>query len=227
MAIVDYRASIKPKSGSINRILGGNDDANILQPLYETGGLLFPYTPIVNTGGTANYDAYSFTHSNYKQNVFKNSEPNQIMISGEFIAQSDKEARYLLAAITFLRASTKSYFGEQTGPISRNTTADADQIDPGRSGLPPPVLLFNYLGAQMFNRVPVVVTAYTHDLDNSVDYVPVKLNSGSRGTENISYVPTKLTMSVVLETQYNPRKIRQRFDLDQFRRGNMLDQGYI
>lgn len=227
---LDYRASLRAKPGQnrpggkagIDAVLGGNDANNILQPLYETnGGVLFPYTPTISgAGGTTNYDDMQFTHSNYKQNVYQNSLPNEITLTAEFTAQTDLEAKYLLAVLVFFRSVSKSYFGEQ-GAITNLGGA----LAPGKSGLPPPVLHFNYLGSQLFNNVPVVVKSYTYDLRQDVDYVPVV--RGTVGKEDITYVPTQLTLTVVMDPQYNPWKIRKEFDLDKFKRGDMLNQGFI
>lgn len=223
---IDYRASIKAKPGGSSEVLGkprdGNQpsvDTNILQPLYAGNGVIYPYTPIVSgVGGTANYEEFEFTHTNYKQHVYKNSTPNDITVTGDFTAQTEEEAKYLLAVMFFFRSVTKSYFGQQQSVITRRS---GEQI-PGKSGLPPPVLLFNYLGSQMFKNIPVVVKDYTYELLNDVDYIPVV-----RSTEDVSYVPTKVTITVVMGIQQNPFITRTQFNLDKFKRGGMLDRGFI
>lgn len=223
---IDYRASLIPKGSTINSIeevLGINDSDNIMQPLWTTGGVLFPYSPIITgSGTTANYDTLEFTHSNYPQNVFKNSTPNDINISAKFTAQTTSEAWYMLAVIFFFRSVTKMHFGE-------SATSEYAQVTPGlgsfrstKAGLPPPVLYFNYLGKQMFNAVPVVVKTFEMDLPDNVDYVPIK-----RTSEDISYVPSMATFNIVLSPQYNPLKVQQDFNLDAFKEGSLLDKGFI
>ena len=54
----------------------------------------------------------------------------------------------------------KSYFGEQA-------------IQDGKYGTPPPVLIFEYLGHHGFNKVPVILSGYSIELNDSVDYIPV------------------------------------------------------
>ena len=62
----DFRARLQPKSSSAALdILGENNSANILFPLYSTNGVLFPYTPTVSTGSVAEYESTPFVHSNY------------------------------------------------------------------------------------------------------------------------------------------------------------------
>jgi hypothetical protein len=212
MATTDYRARLKAKPGqrselfkqSTEWVLGPNDPANVLYPLYATGGLIFPYTPVVTVAGTANYEELAFTHSNYKQLVYKNSTPSEIIVTGKFVSQTLDEAKYTLAVLHFLRSVTKSYTGAQT----------AGQ---GLSGTPPPILLFDYNGTYMYKDVPVIIKSYTMELSDTVDYVPVKHTE-----TNISYVPALTTVSVTLDYQYNPNKLMNSFNLDSFRRGNMI-----
>ena len=102
------RARLGPAFGpAMNEVLGDPKDCdNILQPLRVTNGIIFPYTPNVMTGGMANYGNFHFTHSNYPYYQYQNSMPEPIQITGDFTAQTNEEARYLLAVFKFLRAST-------------------------------------------------------------------------------------------------------------------------
>jgi hypothetical protein len=223
MPAVDFRARLQPKS-IINAvdILGPRDNTNILFPLYRTNGVLFPYTPTVSTGATAEYDQMPFVHSNYSYNSYIRSFPKPISISAEFTAQSNDEALYLLAVIHFFRSVTKSYFG----------------ITPyNKAGTPPPTLLFNYLGQYQFNNVPVIVKSFDYSYEATVDYVPVStttpqiysagLGVNLPGSTGFTYVPTHIKVTVELDTQYIPIKIRNEFNLDKFRQGKLMDKGYI
>lgn len=226
MPQVDYRARLQPKS--MNRsldILGPASPANILWPLHSTRGVLFPYTPQITTGSVTEYDPTSFIHSNYGYNAYVRSFPKPISINAEFTAQTNDEALYLLAVIHFFRSVTKSYFG----------------ITPyNKAGTPPPTLLFNYLGEYQFNNVPVVVKNFDYTYEANIDYVPVSTRSiGTstssghnvdlpRGSSNgYTYVPTHMTVTLELDTQYIPIKLRNEFNLDDFRSGKLLGKGYI
>jgi hypothetical protein len=221
----DYRARLQPKSiKNAQTILGPNSPDNLLFPLYSTGGVLFPYTPTISTGSVTEYDPTSFIHSNFGYNSYVRSYPKTISMTTEFTAQSNDEALYLLAVIHFFRSVTKSYFG----------------INPyNLAGTPPPTLLFNYLGEYQFNNVPVVIKYFDYTYEANIDYVPVDTSNNRIYSENIgvslpqgnyggySYVPTHMTVSLELDTQYIPIKVRNEFNLDKFRSGQLLGKGYI
>lgn len=222
----DFRAKLQPKD--INKalsILGPRDPSNILYPLYATNGVLFPYTPAITTGAVAEYDNTPFTHSNYNYNAYIRSYPKPISITAEFTAQTTDEALYMLAVIHFFRAVTKSYFG----------------VTPyNRAGTPPPVLIFNYLGNFQFNNVPVLPKTFDYSLPADIDYIPVstsaigstivdnkRVNTPASTNGGYTYVPTHLTITLELDTQYIPIKLRDEFNLDSFRSGALVGKGYI
>lgn len=161
------RARLSPAPGAMDYILGPDDPSNLMQPLRRTRGLVFPFTPDVQFSRVANYSDYHFTHSNYKFHQFQNSSPGEIQITGEMAVQTNEEGRYLIAALRFLQASTMLEFGLNTPQVVRGT--------------PPPVLRFNYMGAHIFNNVPVVVSVINFNFDRGTDYVKVTLPGGPSG----------------------------------------------
>ncbi len=226
------RARLGPAPAAMTTVLGDPTDCNnLLQPLHATKGILFPYTPQLNFGGTANYNQWHFTHSNFQQHNYQNSMPSEIQITGTFTAQTNEEGRYMIAVLRFLRAATMIEFG-------------AEAARKGFAGTPPPVLRFNYLGGQHFNNVPVVLTTYNYLLEDTVDYVEVNLPgelqpeqrtiSGQsvfgdvvQINDNSTYVPTRVVITAMLMVQQNPRKVRDKFDLDAFKSGALINKGFI
>lgn len=222
MPQIDYRARLQPKPGGEADVLGPNDPSNILYPLWATKGVLFPYTPSLAAGYVVDYDPSAFVHTNYGYNAYIRSYPKPLSLTAEFTAQTTTEALYLLAVIHFFRSVTKTYFG----------------INPyNKAGTPPPVLLFNYLGQYQYNDVPIVIknVDYTHEAN--IDYVPVSTSSTqpapggpslpATDTNGYTYVPTHMTISIEMDTQYIPIKLRNKFNLDLFRQGKLMDQGFI
>jgi hypothetical protein len=129
--------------------------STILAPLYETDGVIFPYTPSIETTYNANYEMYDLTHSNFRGYFYKNSRVNDINIRATFTAQDTQEANYLLAVIHFFRSVTKMFYGAK----------DALR------GAPPPLTYLSGLGQYQFNQHPCVVSQFNYSLPNDVDYI--------------------------------------------------------
>jgi len=184
----------------------------LLKPLHNSGGLVWQYTPNIFLSGSANYTPTDFHGQNYPLVTYKNSTPPIIPVQAEFSANSQKEARYLLGVMHFLKVATKAFTGDSA-------------VTTGLYGTPPPVMLFEYLGSHGFNKVPVVVTNYSMTLSDSVDYVPVKTNVN--GKKETTYVPTIADIMVTLQPTYAPHKLRKRFDLGAFTTGQNYEDGFI
>ena len=220
----DYRAKIQPLGQSdaqVGLILGPNTSDNILQPLWKTRGLMFPYTPMIQVQhATVNYGSYDLAHTNYDYFAYQKTSSPSATVTGVFGAHTEEEAEYMLAAIHFLRTVTKSNFGASA---------------PNR-GTPPPKLAFSAYGDAMFNRTPVYIRTVAFGLDQDVDYVPVRgANRTSRpGFANAtmddmlqnSYVPLVLNLFVDIMVAPNPSKLRDEFNLEEFRKGGLLKKGY-
>ena len=135
---------------------------SIMAPLIETNGVIWPYTPSIQVSHVANYSTAVLTHSNYSAHFYNNSDVSDITISGEFTVQSVEEGQYLMAAVYFLRSATKMFFGQGANV-----------------GNPPPVLFLDGYGSHYFPHVPCVVTNFTHNLSNDVDYIQVPITQTS------------------------------------------------
>ena len=129
-------------------------DPGILAPLQATNGVIFPYTPAIDTIYYANYNTEDLTHSNYRAYFYQNSYPGEILMQATFTAQTSEEADYLLAVIHFFRSATKMFYGQD------------DQ-----RGTPPPVLYLDGLGEYQFNLHPCVISQFNYNLPDDVDYI--------------------------------------------------------
>jgi hypothetical protein len=201
--VMQGRATISPM-GSSAMLFGGA--GAIMEPLRARGALIFPYTPTLQVGSTAEYEPSNISHTITKNQSYTRTFINEIVLSAEFTAQTLEEARYMLACMHFFRSVTKSYFGESNGDLA---------------GAPPPVVKFNYLGDQMFNNVPVVIKGYTYTLPPDVDYVIIDQAGIS------TQVPAHLTMQITMDVYYNPLMTRTVFNLAEFKNGNLLSNGFI
>jgi hypothetical protein len=172
--------------------------------LENTGGVVWPYNPNITVSTKANYTAIDTTHSNYQFQAYKNSVVDDIQISGEFSCETETDAAYWIAATTFFKTATKMFFGE--GEFAGN---------------PPIVCNLSGYGSSIFDKVPVIVKAFSVDLKDDVNYI--RCNTFGTNT----WVPVLSTISVTVTPVYNRRRLRK-FSLQDYSRGKAADSvGYI
>ena len=124
-------------------------------------GMRFPTTPFINLQHTANYNPIGLTHNNYPYHAYQNSQVAQITISGDFPVQDQASGLRWLSTVHFLRTITKMYYGGELN-----------------TGNPPPVARLNGYGDHVFNNVPCVVTDFTVEFRQNVDYISITVPSG-------------------------------------------------
>ena len=162
------RLSLAPSSNYLYNAPSetGSDSKNILAPLKETDGVIFPYTPTINISYNASYNDADIVHSNYKIYQYKNSSVDSITITCDFTAQDTYEANYMLAVIHFFKSATKMFYGQDNDPLA---------------GTPPPLCFLHGLGAYQFDEHPLVITNFTYALPNNVDYIRAGITSSPAG----------------------------------------------
>ena len=226
------RLSLGPNSEYLYKNPTG---AGILAPLIDTDGVIFPYTPTVNVMYAAAYDSTSPVHSNFKINQYTASSVDQVTISCTFTAQDTKEANYILACIHFFRSMTKMFYGQDENP---------------KNGTPPPLAFLYGMGSFQFEGHPLAITNFTYNLPNDVDYIkatnsvddtssaPGNLVGGqvapggvapgadfkTAESEEITFVPTKITMAIQCIPIISRNEISSEFSLRDYAQGK-LNQG--
>jgi hypothetical protein len=186
------RTTLRTKGSSFNY-------DGILSPLNLDRGVVFPYTPVINIGHSANFGQYDITHGIYQPNFYVNTPNPQIDMTCTFTAQDITEAEHTVACLHFFKAVTKGDFGE----ASRATTA----------GTPPPVLLFSTYGSATAQNVPVVLRSFNYTLPDDFDYVTVETAAGPQT------IPTQMMVAISLIPQYAPTKVRKNFNIQDYRSG--------
>ena len=139
------------------------EGAGIMEPLRNTDGVVFPYTPRIDMSYNADYNPTDLVHANYRGYFYKGSRVGEVTITADFTAQDSAEADYLLATIHFFRSCTKMFYGQ-----------DDDR------GAPPPLVFLTGLGEFQFNEHPCVISQFNYNLPNDVDYIR------SRGRQSTS-----------------------------------------
>jgi hypothetical protein len=135
-------------------------------------GIRFPVTPFINMSHSAAYDARSVVHNNYPYYAYQNSQVDQMTIAGSFPVQTTDDGLNWLASVHFLRTVTKMYYGEGTN-----------------SGNPPPVCRLNGYGDLVYKDVPIIITNFTVELREQVDYIGVTVPSGPSSNLPIANAP--------------------------------------
>lgn len=136
----------------------------VLQPLKDAGGLIFPFTPDIAINSAATYTPLSPTHSNYPFQVYQNSNPGTISITGAFNVEDSSQALYWIAAVHYLRSVTKMFSG----------------YDP-KAGNPPPIVNLNGYGPFVFKNVPVVISQMKVTFDKECDYISCDVQGSAAG----------------------------------------------
>ena len=250
----DWRVKLRLAPGA--QYLYRAAQPGILQPLAVTDGVVFPYTPSIQTAYKANYSSYDLTHSNYRGYFYQGSAVEDIQITGKFTAQDSNEANYLLAVIHFFRSITKMFYG----------------LDSQR-GAPPPLVFLQGLGEYQFNLAPCVVAQFNYTLPDSVDYIragspningtnllqrrnrqdlptntfssawsriqnvlgaqgirkgaiPAPPAPPTLGTNRPTYVPTAMEISITLHPIQSRSQVSKQFSLQQYANGDLLKGGF-
>lgn len=186
----------------------------LLTPLHETGAFVFPYTPTIIVGHSANYNSLQPVHTNYPFQIYESSSVQEIVITGDFTVENASEGRYWIAAMHYLRSVTKMFYG-----------------DSDNAGSPPPIIRLNGYGDYVFNNVPCVVTNFTIDLPADVDYIATPIGDllTSTTAEGVStdgkgtaWVPTQSLITVTLQPTYS-RKTVSKFNLNKFVNGDFVN----
>lgn len=178
--------------------------SNILAPIQETNGLVWPYTPQIFVTHSAGYTPVKPVHSNYPFFAYQNSQVDQFAITGDFTVENSVEGAYWIAAVHYLRSITKMAYG--------NTD---------HQGSPPPVVRLNGYGDYVFKDVPVVIVNFSVELSQDVDYIKVP-GLGAYG----SYAPTRSNIQATVQPLYSRRAVEQ-FSLRKFVNGGHIGDGFI
>jgi hypothetical protein len=247
----DWRVRLRLAPNS-NYLYNDPQCGPVLWPLRSTDGVIFPYTPSIDTAYKAEYETYNLTHSNYRGYFYKGSYVDAINIRATFTAQDTSEANYLLGVIHFFRSATKMFYGQ-----------DAQR------GAPPPLVYLNGLGDYQFNEHPCVISQFNYNLPADVDYIRAqsggangtnlqtqrtrqtiagnplsyalqrlatvglskgaldnRLAQNTLGLDNPTYVPTKMEISLTLFPIQSREQVSKQFSVKNFANGNLLKGGF-
>jgi len=225
-------------------------EPGILEPLVQTNGVIFPYTPGISVNYAADYQPQTLTHSNYRIYQYKSSYVDSINITAEFTAQDTFEANYLLAVIHFFKSVTKMFYGQDDNP---------------KNGTPPPLCYLHGFGGWQFDNHPLAIQSFGYVLPPDVDYImttapsaagipesivnnkrttgggsqsasrlPANVSKGGIGappvfpatpkTANVptTWVPTKIQMQIIAVPMVSRNDISNKFSLRDYSSGRLF-----
>ena len=240
------RLSLAPSAGYLYKA----QNPGILLPLQKTDGVIFPYTPSIQVTYAAHYDPAELTHSNYKIFQYKNSSVDQITISCDFTAQDNDEANYLLAVIHFFRSVTKMFYGNDSIPkpgtppplcylsgmgdfqfdrhplaissFNYSLPTDVDYIRASSPTLLSGVNATGYNDNRNSDLTPQQVrmqSGTTHLNAGAKESAP---NFGKATNTQPTYVPTKISISIVAYPIVTRNDISNTFSLAEYATGKLL-----
>ena len=205
----DMRVRLSPVSPSFYGTgtygpYGGAPVASIMQPLIETNGVLFPYSPSINVEHSVDYSDVSLVQTNMDYLVYRRTPSVTLTITGKFTCQTQAEGQYALAAVHFFRTASLMYFGEKAG---------------ANAGLPPPILQLSGYGTYMFNNLNCTLKSHSYGYNDQIDTVQINVGAGA------VRLPAVFDLTCQLTVQQTPQKMRTQFDLDAFRTGQLMAGG--
>lgn len=196
-----------PSTGSPSTNLAASG-SNLLAPLVNTNGLMFPYSPQITVEQTVLYQDINMVHTNADFLAYQRTPSVTISITGKFTVQTQTEGIYALACIHFLRVVSKMYFGQNYNGAPSTL-----------SGLPPPILLLNGYGSYMFNNLRVILKSHSYTYNETMDTVLINTAGGT------VRLPALFDLSATLVVQQTPRAAKADFDLGLFRTGQLMLKG--
>jgi LysM repeat protein len=231
------RLSLAPDANYLYRA----NDPGVLSPLAATNGVVFPYTPLVSVNYSASYDQSTVPHSNYRIYQYQGSSVDSVSISCDFTAQDVFEANYLLAVIHFFRAATKMFYGQDQDP--KPGTPPPLVFLFGMGGFqfeahPMAITSFSYNLPNDVDYIPtttssgggVPVTTYTTGTGAIRELPPGVQAGGTRpsanfdtgASETVTYVPTKIQLSISCVPIVTRNSISNRFSFKEYATGRLL-----
>lgn len=173
------RIALAPQSPNIFYLDNKNE---LLKPLRDTQGVVFPVQPTISIGHEARYQATDLTHSNFSFYNYQNSAVKPISLTGDFLIRNPYEGRYCIAAIRFLQAMTKMFNANDTANNMR--------------GAPPAVARLYGLGLMGFDSIPVAISSVDVTYGTEADLLSLAV--AVNGSTEVTKLPASFQITVTM-----------------------------
>ena len=230
--ITDVNGSTTTATNDYSGTAGTTLYGFLFDALAKNVGLIFPYTPQISYNQQVKYDTTEIFQSNLSLNNYAGTPCPSIGINAKFTADTKQNAKYLLSALWFLKAVTKTDFGVQATVADRRVP-----------GTPPPTLYLHGYGDYIFNYIPVVIKGFSYTFPEDRDYTTIMFNLANavkfveyfaddsynpQVNKNASSIytirnmlPIQMDVKIDLLVQPNIYEHVQNFDLQSFKEGNI------
>lgn len=231
------RLSLAPDS----QYLYNANEPGILKPLKETDGVVFPYTPAISVNYAASYETTSLVHNNYKVFQYSGSGVDQVSISCTFTAQDEYEANYLLAVIHFFRSMTKMFYGQDDNPKNGTPPPLAYMFGMGGYQFAAHPLAIQGFSYNLPDDVDYIKTTSESPAGSPKPstYSPSEgrlagtgVQKGGKGNdpafssstkkEAVTYVPTRIQMTITCVPIMSRNAVSNRFSLRDYASGKLV-----
>jgi hypothetical protein len=163
--------------------------------------LTFDAMPSISESGEAQYSEINPAQMPGSILKYEKSPSRSWSISNiKLISMTSEEASKNQKILNMIRAWRMPFFGTGT-----------ELEYPSQFGAPPVVLVFSAYGMKNIGPIPVVLTSYSWDWSNDVDYIP---------TLEGDPFPVIMNISLGIRESYSPAEI-QAFGLLDYRQGNV------
>ena len=165
--------------------------------------------PTISESRSVSYK--SFTPQQHPGEILKyeSTSSREWSISAKLISRTVDEATWNLNTLNTIRGWTMPFYGE--GTAQNEGTASY-------LGAPPPIITLTAYGERMIGPIKCVVTNYSWDFPNDVDYIQAD-SYGENGATKVPF-PVILSVTIALKESWSPAEYSG-FNLRAFKEGNM------
>lgn len=232
------RLSLAPDS----QYMYNASEPGILKPLLETDGVIFPYTPSISVNYAATYEQTSLVHSNYKIFQYSGSGVDSVSLACAFTAQDTYEANYLLAVIHFFRSMTKMFYGQDDNPKNGTPPPLCYMFGMGGYQFAAHPLAIQGFSYTLPDDVDYIKTTSESPAGapRPSKYTPsdgrlagTGVEKGGKGpgpsfstsptTEAVTWVPTRIQMTITCVPIMSRNSVSNRFSLRDYASGKLLN----
>ena len=168
--------------------------------------VVFDVMPSITEARSVTYKSFTPQHHPGEIMKYEASGARDWNISAKLISRTVDEATWNLNIINMIRGWTMPFYGEGTA-----SNAGTDSY----LGAPPPIITLKAYGERMIGPVKCVLTNYSWDFPNDIDYI----QANSTGGAKVPF-PVILTVTLSLKETWSPAEFSG-FDLMAFKQGDM------